>query len=303
MKNKYYLLIISVFLSCSKQKTEYSFPLSEKVTLEISKERENNLITLQLNVDGKISSIHGEANTDFCCINDRVNIIYPAMFSPYDTAYYIPTCIINSPYGACKYYIVYKISDFLWDIYIIPFDDVSIEDIDNNGIMEILEYKNNGDTLMYSFYDGTLVPYQCAKKIYFNDTTSIYTINNNLKTNNFPIRVTEVKSETERTINLIFESDTNKIEIENIYDNLESVIEFTANNNIYYLCLFYAYAGFDYFYLFDTQKGKVNISGHFNFGQDSSYDFIYHSLDMKGYISVAIHSTKRIDIIKLYEYE
>jgi hypothetical protein len=34
--------------------------------------------------------------------------------------------------------------------------------------------------------------------------------------NNFPIRVTEVKSETERTINLIFESDTNKIEIENI---------------------------------------------------------------------------------------
>ena len=39
--------------------------------------------------------------------------------------------------------------------------------------------------------------------------------------NNFTIRVTEVKSETERTINLIFESDTNKIEIENIYDNLD----------------------------------------------------------------------------------
>ena len=140
-------------------------------------------------------------------------------------------------------------------------------------------------------------------KLYFDDTTSIDTINNELRKNNIPISVTEAYSETQRTINLIYKSDTNTIEIENIDDILEEIIKFTLNNNTYYICLLYANVGYNYFFLFDIQRGEVSTSGHFNYEQDDGYDFIYESLDDKGYINIIKHSTKQKDCIKLYFYQ
>ena len=140
-------------------------------------------------------------------------------------------------------------------------------------------------------------------KLSFDDTTSIDTINNELRKNNIPISVTEAYSETQRTINLIYKSDTNTIEIENIDDILEAIIKFTLNNNTYYICLLYANVGYNYFFLFDIQRGEVNTSGHFNYEQDDGYDFIYESLDDKGYIDIIKHSTKQKDCIKLYFYQ
>ena len=140
-------------------------------------------------------------------------------------------------------------------------------------------------------------------KLYFDDTTSIDTINNELRKNNIPISVTEAYSETQRTINLIYKSDTNTIEIENIDDILEAIIKFTLNNNTYYICLLYANVGYNYFFLLDIQRGEVSTSGHFNYEQDDGYDFIYESLDDKGYINIIKHSTKQKDCIKLYFYQ
>ena len=140
-------------------------------------------------------------------------------------------------------------------------------------------------------------------KLHFDDTTSIDTINNELRKNNIPISVTEAYSETQRTINLIYKSDTNTIEIENIDDILEAIIKFTLNNNTYYICLLYANVGYNYFFLLDIQRGEVSTSGHFNYEQDDGYDFIYESLDDKGYINIIKHSTKQKDCIKLYFYQ
>ena len=53
----------------------------------------------------------------------------------------------------------------------------------------------------------------------------------------------------------------------------------------------------------DIQRGEVSTSGHFNYEQDDGYDFIYESLDDKGYINIIKHSTKQKDCIKLYFYQ
>lgn len=139
------------------------------------------------------------------------------------------------------------------------------------------------------------------KELSFSDTMDISTINHLLETNDFPILLNKINTESSE-INLFFISESDSIEVKRIYDNLEYVSKFICMGEKYYLCLFYSYTGFDYFYIYKFDSNTIYKSKKFNFEQDEGYNFLYNTFDMKTkMISIIKQETKQIKNIHFSE--
>ena len=76
------------------------------------------------------------------------------------------------------------------------------------------------------------------KELSFSATMDISTINHLLETNDFPILLNKINTESSE-INLFFISESDSIEVKRIYDNLEYVSKFICMGEKYYLCLYH----------------------------------------------------------------
>ena len=79
-------------------------------------------------------------------------------------------------------------------------------------------------------------------------------------------------------------------------DNLEYVAKFNIMDRPCYLFLFYADAGYDYFFLWIENPNESLVSDKFNFEQDEGYDFLFDSINMKNHTILAIRQNSKEQI-------
>ncbi|MBQ7490059.1 MAG: hypothetical protein IJT51_06055 [Bacteroidales bacterium] len=76
-------------------------------------------------------------------------------------------------------------------------------------------------------------------------------------------------------------------------DNLEYVVKFQVIDRPCYLFLYYADAGYDYFFLWIENTNESFVSDKFNFEQNEGYDFLFDSINMKNHTILAVRQNSK----------
>lgn len=141
-----------------------SFQLSKYSTLQLyrSSDTDNYVVIALLDDERKVNEVMGIGNSDFCTSPSGDILLDTVTFTSGLPACILRTYDISSTYGAETWYILSPYYDFdpdsFWRIDRIPFDILSVRDINNDGLAEIISYPDpqRSDSTVYSFHQGLL---------------------------------------------------------------------------------------------------------------------------------------------------
>ncbi len=148
-----FALIAGVSVAVAESRFAKNLDLGEGTTLRVGDSADRTL-TVTLLTDGQISEAYTLANA----MTDDASIIQVKLCADCQNAYYIPAFDRTSTYGATTGIVVWK--DSWWRLSVLPFSTAQIEDIDGDGISEIVDYERGGGQgakTIYSFDYGLLV--------------------------------------------------------------------------------------------------------------------------------------------------
>ncbi|MGB3452679.1 MAG: hypothetical protein WBA59_02495 [Moheibacter sp.] len=129
---------------------------SDGNVLELFKSEIENTITLQTKKNGTAISRVGCGNSEYIN-NEKGSIKLDSLkFSEKDKGYLITSYIKGSTYGAECYFIVFKRTQ--WLIMTLPFNRAKFYDTNQDGFDEIIEYKSQSDSIIYTFKSGLVLP-------------------------------------------------------------------------------------------------------------------------------------------------
>ncbi len=128
-----------------------------KSWIEILKSRKENTLIIRTKRDEDIISIAGYGNSENQ-VNENGSIVIDTLDFQMNAKkeYLLPTYIKGSTYGASIFYIVYY--DSSWQVFRVPFDRVNVRYEKKIGQSVIVEYKATGDSTLYKFKSGLLIP-------------------------------------------------------------------------------------------------------------------------------------------------
>lgn len=141
-------------------------PLSENSTLQLFRSSDSlNFITLCLmQSDGAVDECMALGNADYCT-TDAGDIVFDTVsFAVGIPAYILRTYDISSTYGAETWYVLSPRYDFdpkgFYRIDRIPFDMLSVQDVNRDGVDEIVAYPDprHSDSTVYAFHQGIFTP-------------------------------------------------------------------------------------------------------------------------------------------------
>lgn len=119
-------------------------------------------------------------------------------------------------------------------------------------------------------------------EININENMTRDSVNTILTASDLPFFLSEVDSMGQQWMTHC-DSLYGNIQLFSFFDNLVYVAKFQNDGRNFYLFLFYAYAGYDYFYLWSENKKMLYISDKFNFEQDDGYDFLFNSFNLDNF--------------------
>ncbi len=125
-------------------------------TLELLKDESENAITLQTKRNDYLISKVGCGNSEFIKDQDGFVKIDTLTFSKNEQVFLLRSYIKGSTYGAECYFMVFKKSE--WLIMALPFNRAQFYDLDHDGFDEIVGYKSQTDSAIYTFSAGLVLP-------------------------------------------------------------------------------------------------------------------------------------------------
>jgi len=162
------LFYVIIFTSCNDKSNMvginlfsivYYKKLDNSNLLNIERDTNSNyVISIMDSLQGYLNSINGCGN---CNIDSTDNPLIAMNFSNSTTIFIIEAGINGSTYGATNLFIIWQDQNWkTWEIYRVPFTKYNFNDIDKDGIDEIIEYKPNQDSVIYNFNNGLLIQYR-----------------------------------------------------------------------------------------------------------------------------------------------
>jgi hypothetical protein len=143
----------SVSLNSFSQKIDSVYCLN--IVVDSNK---NYILSILDNSSKYLSSISGCGN---CFIDTSINYIVSKNLSKSNPTIVIEAGVNGSTYGATNLFIIWQEQSWkTWEIYKAPFKQYLLSDINKDGIDEVIEYKSDGDSMIYRFGNGLLIPYK-----------------------------------------------------------------------------------------------------------------------------------------------
>lgn len=132
-----------------------SFDLNEETTLQLFKNEIENTLILQTKWKNEIISIAGCGNCEYVTDDNGLIKIKKLHFSDNQKVFLITAYVRGSTYGAENYFLAY--GNKHWFLNQLPFDRADFYDADEDSFDEIIEYKPESDSTIYTFQKGILI--------------------------------------------------------------------------------------------------------------------------------------------------
>lgn len=129
---------------------------TQGTTLELIRDESENSISLQTKRNDYFISKVGRGNSEFVENENGSVKIDTLFFTKNKVSYLITSYIKGSTYGAECYFMIYKNTE--WIVMALPFDRARFYDVDRDGLEEIIGYKSQVDSTIYTFNAGLLLP-------------------------------------------------------------------------------------------------------------------------------------------------